>query len=1260
MKKKQVGLTTLAATLMISGMTLTQVNAKDELKVTMPVINPIPKTVNTLGNGMEISSFVNLIGADVADQDAVEELKRFLKENNIIINETNNENDTTIMLGEAEDNVAEINDMASTLKLPDAKEQKEEGYVLAANDNQIMIEGADESGTYYGVKTLKAMLQKKDGKNVLPEASIIDEPDMEERGIVEGFYGTPWSHEDRLNQLKFYGEQKLNLYIYAPKDDPYHRNQWRDPYPPEEMARMQELINTAKANKVDFVFAISPGIDIRFDGKEGEEDIQALIDKAQSMYDMGVRSFAIYFDDIADRSGDKQANVLNQFNERFIKTHEDVKPLITVPTEYFYSGMMQNGNKSPYTAAFSENLDKDIQVMWTGNEVVSQGVSTEDAKNAYNVFERKMALFWNYPVNDYNTKKLALGPIYGLSSEVEDTISTLAMNPMEFAETSKISIYTGADYSWNLKAYDPETSFKNAVNELYGENAEDFYYFANHTTRVDNGRPDAPEMQALVDTYFTKVLSGKDVSFERTALIGEFEKMEEVSKRLKTNLPKEVLEETSKQLDAFATNAKYAKEAMEMMDAILSNDVVSWWELKQSSLEHQDAMLNANAQVSNVVKNFIAQAHEAGNKLYDNTIPKDRKEVIDYKGSASMEAQQYSEWWYTAKPYEASNFAIDNTDKAYMSKDNVEKDSYVQIDLGKEMDVYSIYLLQGRTETDKTVSGKFSYSIDGQNWIELGKEVSDYETILTNLNIKAQYIRFTASKAEDFQWFVRDFKVNKDISNEIASSSIEGYTGEVVRKIEESSDGTAPVVLAHYNDKIEVKAGDTFTLSLRDFKYIKDVKADFGVKGVVEFTRNDVDWVMATQDQLASHPIATRVRFRATENGMIKNATLKVTNEERNPGTYTSNYTFRDGYGLDRINNFDIASNAVSVTTEAGQYLQLDLGRVTHVRDLKLIFNESYSGDRPTDVTLSYSIDGEEWINLPYNIYSWYNEFTNVNVDARYLKYTVNQTRGGTWTRIGEFSVNTSAPETVWEASVNGKQPTNRVTNMNDYDLSTNYSPVSNIKAGDTIVYHFNKDRDLKRLHVLQSSKNITEAKVIARTVDRKEIVLGTLDKGYTILDMPKQVDVESIKIEFTKDFTVDENNPVEIYEVTPEFYTLDEIKEQAKALIKEAKELLKTPTNKKDVKEVLESAISSLEALVDSSTDRHEITNGINELKAAMEYYKSGNSGEDNGNNNGDNGAIKPDSPDTGESTNTTLFATMLMASAAMLTFLKRKKRED
>ncbi len=51
------------------------------------------------------------------------------------------------------------------------------------------------------------------------------------RGIVEGFYGTPWTTTDRMDILGFCGEHGLNAYIYAPKDDPYHRDKWREPYP---------------------------------------------------------------------------------------------------------------------------------------------------------------------------------------------------------------------------------------------------------------------------------------------------------------------------------------------------------------------------------------------------------------------------------------------------------------------------------------------------------------------------------------------------------------------------------------------------------------------------------------------------------------------------------------------------------------------------------------------------------------------------------------------------------------------------------------------------------------------------------------------------------------------------------------------------------------------------------------------------------------------------------------------------------------------
>lgn len=75
----------------------------------------------------------------------------------------------------------------------------------------------------------------------------------------------------------------MNTYIYAPKDDPYHRENWRDEYLESEMKRMNELIETSNENKVDFVFAISPGIDIRFDGEEGEEDFKALVSKCESL-----------------------------------------------------------------------------------------------------------------------------------------------------------------------------------------------------------------------------------------------------------------------------------------------------------------------------------------------------------------------------------------------------------------------------------------------------------------------------------------------------------------------------------------------------------------------------------------------------------------------------------------------------------------------------------------------------------------------------------------------------------------------------------------------------------------------------------------------------------------------------------------------------------------------------------------------------------------------------------------------------------------
>ena len=99
------------------------------------------------------------------------------------------------------------------------------------------------------------------------------------RGIVEGFYGTPWTFEDRADLIKFSGKNKLNAYIYAPKDDPYHRDKWRLPYPEDKIEELKNLVKLSIENKVRFIFAVSPGLDLNFDGEQAEEDFNTLFNK---------------------------------------------------------------------------------------------------------------------------------------------------------------------------------------------------------------------------------------------------------------------------------------------------------------------------------------------------------------------------------------------------------------------------------------------------------------------------------------------------------------------------------------------------------------------------------------------------------------------------------------------------------------------------------------------------------------------------------------------------------------------------------------------------------------------------------------------------------------------------------------------------------------------------------------------------------------------------------------------------------------------
>lgn len=574
--KNRIVTTLLATTMsvaMAAGNAAPFVYAQDTESAEVNIV-PVPKKMSTTGQELQMTDSVNIEGTKTADADAVRELKEFLKENEIQINETANKQDTTIILGESGDDLEALAQAKERLKMESTDKLNEEGYVMAVDEDDsaggtIVIEGKSGDGTFYGVQTLKQLTDKTEKAVTVAEAVIKDEPTMSVRGSIEGFYGTPWSHEDRLSQIEFYGDQKLNTYIYAPKDDLYHREQWREPYPETEMQRMQDLIDTSKENKVDFVFSLSPGIDIRFDGAEGEADYQALVKKCQSLYDMGVRSFAIFFDDIENKDGKKQAELLNRFNKEFIQAKGDIKPLITVPTEYDSNVMGLASTVNKYTKEFAATLDKSIKVLWTGSAVVPEGIDVANAQKVKEVYGDRMGIWWNYPCTDYITEKLALGPIYGLDKGLENEVDFLVMNPMEHAELSKITLATGADYAWNTAAYDYEKSFETAIDELYGELAPYMYTFANHSSRLvagwaSTGRADAPAVRELMDTTMKKVARGEDATKEIEALNQEFDQMVLAADTLKAKLPAEELSHCSGNLDKLKALGENDKVALEL------------------------------------------------------------------------------------------------------------------------------------------------------------------------------------------------------------------------------------------------------------------------------------------------------------------------------------------------------------------------------------------------------------------------------------------------------------------------------------------------------------------------------------------------------------------------------------------------------------------------------------------------------------------------------------------------------------------------
>ena len=386
---------------------------------------------------------------------------------------------------------------------------KAEGYYLEVTPKGAVLAAADEVGLFWAAQTWMAMLSK--GK--MEYCTITDYPDVPYRGVVEGFYGTPWSHQARLSQIAFYARHKMNVYIYGPKDDPWHRDKWREPYPEAEAKRISELATYARSLGVNFYWAIHPGVDIKWT----EQDRDYLVAKLEKMYDLGVRSFAVFFDDIWGEGtrADKQAELLNYVDNNFIQKKHDVAPLIMCPTEY--NRAWANDEKG-YLRTLGTQMNQGIEIMWTGNSVV-HCIDRESQEWINQRINRKSYIWWNFPVSDFVRDHILLGPAYGNDLDIAETMSGFVSNPMEHAEASKISLYGIADYTWNMPAYDYQADWEKGLREVLPSNYEALRTFALYNKDLGpNGhgfrREEGDELKAIAQ----QALAGQSSARQALAL----------------------------------------------------------------------------------------------------------------------------------------------------------------------------------------------------------------------------------------------------------------------------------------------------------------------------------------------------------------------------------------------------------------------------------------------------------------------------------------------------------------------------------------------------------------------------------------------------------------------------------------------------------------------------------------------------------------------------------------------------------------------
>ena len=262
-------------------------------------------------------------------------------------------------------------------------------------------------------------------------------------GVIEGFYGAPWSLADRKACIEMLARFDANAYVWAGKSEPRHRDLWRDDFLPEELDGFAELAR--HRDGVRLIVGLTPGSDAV---------ASEVVRKLRPAIASGAHGIALLFDDLPVLdAAERHRSLANEIEQTF------ACPVWLTPTHY--AGL----TGSPYLDELLSGLSASVEVMWTGEHVVSDRIDADHARARTSACHGRAPLLWdNTPVNDaLMSEALHLGPYSGRDPELRDVVSGVLVNPMMFARASMPTVASAMEW---CRGGDAMVAWGSTIDEL--------------------------------------------------------------------------------------------------------------------------------------------------------------------------------------------------------------------------------------------------------------------------------------------------------------------------------------------------------------------------------------------------------------------------------------------------------------------------------------------------------------------------------------------------------------------------------------------------------------------------------------------------------------------------------------------------------------------------------------------------------------------------------------------------------------------------